>query len=78
MIRFRLKELLAEKEFAERKVISLTEVATATGMNRMTLSRIANHPGTNTGTENIDKLCKYFNCEVSQLMQYIPDDAQNT
>jgi putative transcriptional regulator len=78
MIRFRLKELLAEKEFAERKVISLTEVATATGMNRMTLSRIANHPGTNTGTENIDKLCKYFNCEVSQLMQYIPDEMQNT
>ena len=73
MIRFRLKELLAEKEFAERKVISLTEVACATGMNRMTLSRIANHPGTNTGTENINKLCKYFNCEVGQLMEYLPD-----
>ena len=74
MIRFRLKELLAEKEFAERKVISLTEVASATGMNRMTLSRIANHPGTNTGTENINKLCKYFNCEVGQLMEYLPDE----
>ena len=78
MIRFRLKELLAEKEFSERKVISLTEVASVTGINRMTLSRIANHPGTNTGTENIDKLCKYFNCEVSNLMQYIPDEMQNT
>lgn len=73
MIRFRFKELLAQKEFTERKVISLTEVAIATGMNRMTLSRIANHPGTNTGTENINKLCGYFNCEVGQLMEYIPD-----
>ena len=74
MIRFRLKELLAEKEFAERKVISLTEVANVTGINRMTLSRIANHPGTNTGTENINKLCKYFNCNVGQLMEYLPDE----
>lgn len=74
MIRFRFKELLAQKEFTERKVISLTEVASATGMNRMTLSRIANHPGTNTGTENINKLCGYFNCEVGQLMEYLPDE----
>jgi DNA-binding Xre family transcriptional regulator len=74
MIRFRLKELLAQKEFSERKVISLTEVANVTGINRMTLSRIANHPGTNTGTENINKLCGYFNCEVGQLMEYLPDE----
>ena len=74
MIRFRLKELLAEKEFAERKVIPLTEVANVTGINRMTLSRIANHPGTNTGTENINKLCGYFKCEVAQLMEYLSDE----
>lgn len=73
MIRFRIKELLAEKEFSERRVIPLTEVAIATGMNRMTLSRIANHPGTNTGTENVDRLCKYFNCNIGQLMEYLHD-----
>lgn len=45
MIRFRLKELIAEKEFRERRVITMTEVAAQTGINRMTLSKIANHPG---------------------------------
>lgn len=74
MIRFRLKELLAEKEFKERRVIPLTEVAKATDINRMTLSRIANHPGTNTGTENVDRLCAYFNCQVEDLMQYVADN----
>lgn len=71
MIRFRIKELLADKEFSEKRVISLTEVAAATGMNRMTLSRITNHPGTNTGTENVDRLCKYFGCRVGELMEYV-------
>ena len=71
MIRFRIKELLADKEFSEKRVISLTEVAAATGMNRMTLSRITNHPGTNTGTENVDRLCKYFGCKVGELMEYV-------
>lgn len=73
MIRFRIKELLAEKEFVEKRIISLTEVAQATGMNRMTLSRITNHPGTNTGTENVDRLCSYFGCKVSDLMEHIPN-----
>lgn len=76
MIRFRIKELLAEKEFTERRVIPLTEVALATAMNRMTLSRMANHPGTNTDTENVNRLCEYFNCGVGELMQYIPSDKK--
>lgn len=71
MIRFRIKELLAEKEFVEKRIISLSEVASATGMNRMTLSRISNHPGTNTGTENVDRLCTYFNCQVGDLMEHV-------
>ena len=73
MIRFRLKELLADKEFRERRVITLVEVANATGINRMTLSKIANHPGATTVSDTLDKLCKYFGCQVGDLAIYIPD-----
>ena len=59
MIRFRLKELLADKGFRERRVVTITEVADATGINRMTLSKIANHPGYSTVTDNLDKLCAF-------------------
>ena len=75
MIRFRLKELLADKEFRERRVITMIEVAEATGINRMTLSKIANHPGYNTGTDNLDRLCAYFGCRLEELAQHVPDEG---
>ena len=55
MIRFRLTELIADKAFRERRVVALSEVAQATGIHRATLSKMANQPGANIGTEIIDK-----------------------
>ena len=78
MIRFRLKELIADKEFHERRVITISEVAQVTGINRMTLSRIANHPGCNTGTENLDRLCDYFGCRIEQLVEHLPNRSHTT
>lgn len=73
MIRYRFKELLADKEFRERRQITLGEIADATGIHRTTLSKIANMPGYNTVTDNIDKLCGYFGCDIGDLMQRVPD-----
>ena len=78
MIRFRLKELLADKGFRERRVVTITEVADATGINRMTLSKIANHAGYSTVTDNLDKLCAYFGCRLEQLAEHVPDDGEST
>ncbi|MGY0799613.1 helix-turn-helix domain-containing protein [Lysobacter sp. A286] len=73
MIRFRLAELIADKAFKERRVVPLTEVADATGIHRATLSKIANQPGANIGTDIIDKLCKYFGCQPGELLTYIDE-----
>ncbi|WP_028450140.1 helix-turn-helix domain-containing protein [Chitinibacter tainanensis] len=73
MIRFRVKELMAEKEFRENRRITLAEVAEACGINRMTLSKIAGQRGYSTVTDNLDRLCKYFDCQISDLITYIPD-----
>ena len=75
MIRFRLTELIADKAFKERRVVSLTEVADATGIHRATLSKMANQPGANIGTDIIDKLCKYFACQPGKLLTYVDEDA---
>ncbi|MFA5591590.1 MAG: helix-turn-helix transcriptional regulator [Lysobacteraceae bacterium] len=75
MIRFRLTELIADKAFKERRVVSLTEVADATGIHRATLSKMANQPGANIGTDIIDKLCKYFGCQPGDLLMYFDEDA---
>lgn len=71
MIRFRLKELIAEKEFKENRVVTLAEVAEATGVHRVTLSKIANNRGYHTGTEILDKLCEYFGCTVGQIAEHV-------
>ena len=75
MIRYHLKELIADKEFAERRRVTIGEIARETGINRMTLSKIINHPGHSTVTDNLDALCDYFNCEIEQLVTHIKDDS---
>lgn len=75
MIRFRLVELIADKAFKERRVVSMSEVAAATGIHRATLSKIANQPGTNISTDLVDKLCRYFKCQTGDVLTYIEDEV---
>ena len=74
MIRFKLGEMIERKQFAEGRRLTISEVAAVTGLNRMTLSKILNQKGYGTGTETIDKLCAYFSCQVSDLMEYVADE----
>ena len=74
MIRFRLTELIVDKAFKERRVVSLSEVAQATGVHRATLSKMSNQPGANIGSDIIDKLCAYFRCQPGDLLTYIESD----
>lgn len=74
MIRFRLNEMISEKSFQEGRRITIGEVAKKTGINRMTLSKMINHKGYSTVTDNLDKLCAYFGCSLDELAEYIPED----
>jgi DNA-binding Xre family transcriptional regulator len=73
MIRFLINELLSEKQFKEGRRITLIEVSEATGINRMTLSKMINHKNYSTVTDNLDKLCAFFECKIEDLIEYIPD-----
>lgn len=73
MIRFKLAEQIEKKQFRESRRLTIQEVAEATGVNRMTLSKILNHKGYSTGTDIIDKLCGYFECRVEDLVERLPD-----
>ncbi len=70
MIRVKLKQLLDEKSFNERRRITLNEVSQETGISRATLTRIANIPGYNTNTDTINALCRYFHCQPGDLLEY--------
>ncbi|NCN44227.1 MAG: transcriptional regulator [Piscirickettsiaceae bacterium CG_4_9_14_3_um_filter_43_564] len=74
MIRFKLKELIARKEFLVGKRITIKHIAETTGVNRMTLTKINTQPNYSTSTETLNKLCKFFNCEISDLVEYVSDE----
>lgn len=76
MIRFRLKELIAEKEFQEDRRITLEEVSRETGIHRTTLSKIANQKGYVTNTDVLDRLCLYFNVETGSIAQHIQEKSE--
>jgi DNA-binding Xre family transcriptional regulator len=74
MIRYRIQELLADKQFREGRRVTLTELADATSISRVTLSKMVNQRGYGTLTDHLDRLCRYFNCSLSDLAEYIPDE----
>lgn len=74
MIRFRLPELIADRAFKERRAITMTEVAEGSGVHRATLSKMSHQPGTNVGTDIIDKLCRYFGCQPGDVLVYVDEE----
>ncbi|MCB1864078.1 MAG: helix-turn-helix domain-containing protein [Chromatiales bacterium] len=68
--------LLAPHGFASyhAKVVARWLVAEKTGIHRVTLSKIANQHDYNVGTEILDRLCRYFECELGDLAEFIRDD----
>jgi len=73
VIRFKLAEQIEKRQFKESRRITIQEVAEASGVNRMTLSKILNHRGYSTGTDIVDKLCTYFGCSVADLLEHVPE-----
>ena len=61
-------------EFQSGTRVTLGEIAEATGINRMTLSKMINHRGHNTQSDNLDRLCRYFDCRIQDLVEYVPDE----
>lgn len=72
MLRFKLKERIADREFKEGRRISLIEIAESTGIGRITLSRMLNR-GTHVRSDTLDRLCSYFGCRIEELVEHLPE-----
>ena len=72
MLRFKLKERIADKEFREGRRVTLIEISKDTGIGRITLSRMLNR-GTNVRSDTLDRLCAYFDCAIGDLVEYVPE-----
>ncbi len=65
MIRCRLSNLMGE-----RKILKLSEVAQATGINRNTLTVFTMIVQYELNFQVADTLCKYFDCNMQDLFEY--------
>ena len=73
MIHLQIKELIAAKAAQWGRRITLLEISTATGISRMTLNRMMRQRGYNTVTNHIDQLCSFFQCDLYELVKYVPN-----
>lgn len=77
MINIEIKAMMKAKAAVWGRRITLNELAKATGISRMTLSRMINNKSYSTVTNHLDKLCQFFECELHELIKYVPDSQSN-
>jgi putative transcriptional regulator len=63
--------LKAKAQREKRQRVPITEVATATGLSRQTLSRFARGELSEYPETLLVKLCEYFECNVGDLLTVI-------
>jgi len=73
MVKYNLKALISDKEFAEDRRITYKIISEETGISKTTLSKISSVKGYNASADIIEKLCIYFNVTPDRLMTIIPD-----
>lgn len=70
MIKFRLKVLLAEHD------MTASELSDRIGVRPSTLSAINRGTIKQIPLNVIESICKEFNCDVGDLMKYVPTEEE--
>lgn len=58
----------------DRRILKLSDVATATGINRNTLTSMYYDRAVRIELPVADKLCKFFNCSMNELFEYSDEE----
>lgn len=67
MIKLKVSELMGKNKFNIQKLSELT------GLSRTTISNLYHENVTRLDFETLEKLLEAFKCEVSELIEYIPE-----
>jgi putative transcriptional regulator len=78
VIRFKIKEMMAKREYELGRRLTIGEVADATDIHRMTLSKMINRRGYSTTTDHLDRLCVYFGCSLEEIAEHVPEPDSKT
>ena len=67
MIVFKLDDLIWQHRTTAEDIFQKT------GLGKSTISTIRNGKNINISIRTLDKLCKYFGCNLEELIEYVPD-----
>ena len=71
MLKNHLSKLMGEKRY------TIIEVSRKTGLTTSTISNLYNDKVKRLDFDTLEKLCKLFNCQPNDLIEYIPDNTQD-
>jgi len=54
--------------------MKIVDVARETGLNRNTVTLLYKETAQRIDLDALDKLCKLFECEVADILEFMPDD----
>jgi len=66
VIRCHLSRLMGERK------LNIADVARETGLNRNTITLLYKETATRVDLDTVEKLCELFDCDVGELMEYVP------
>lgn len=75
-IQVNLKVLIARKEQETRQRLSYEQLSQQTGLSKTTLHSLASGRTAMVRFDTLEKLCKFFNCDVGDILYYVPDDGE--
>jgi len=67
MIKIHLSKIMGEKR------LKISDVVKATNINRGTLTRLYHEKAQRVDLEALDKLCRYLQCPLSELIEWIEE-----
>lgn len=67
MIKVHLARMMGERK------LNITDVARATNLNRNTVTLLYRETARRVDFETLEALCKFFECEVGDLVEYIEE-----
>ena len=71
MIQTRLRELIGKKSRQERRRITYDDILANTGINKRSLTRLANDRADRVAFSTMNRLCAYFDCQPGDLFIYV-------
>ena len=57
-----------------REKMKIIDVAKAIEENRSTITKLYKENAVRVDLPVLDKLCKLFNCEVGEILEFLPDE----